>query len=243
MSTSTKWHDGAGCPRAFQFAVRLEFEPVPLLEYQKLAERGNTAPIQAANLPVVGEANAPPEVEQLYARFRQNFGRPQVPGILQCFATHPPLLEHMLGLAESMLFIDGALGRKNKEMLATFVSSQNSCAYCADSHGYSLRLHGGSPDLLAAVTKCDVHSESLDPAQSALLRFVQKMTDDAESIRPADIELLRISGWTDLQIAEAIHLSALFACFNRVVSAFGLPSQGLLAGSKMLQGGFSREGK
>jgi uncharacterized peroxidase-related enzyme len=199
-------------------------------EYQKVAAPGNTVAIQASNLPVVGEADALPEVEQLYARFRQNFGRPEVPRILQCFATHPPLLEHMMGLAEAMLFTDGALGRTNKEMLATFVSSQNSCAYCADSHGSFLRMHGGSPELLAAVTSCDVHSESLDPARSALLCFVKKVTDAAQSIQPADIEVLRTSGWTDLQIAEAIHLSALFACFNRVASAFGLASQGLLAG-------------
>lgn len=39
---------------------------------------------------------------------------------------------------------------------------------------------------------------------------------------------MRIAGWNDLQIAETIHITALFACFNRVVNAFGLPSQELL---------------
>jgi len=32
-----------------------------------------------------------------------------------------------------------------------------------------------------------------------------------------------------LQIAEAVHLAALFSTFNRVANAFGLKSQGLLA--------------
>jgi uncharacterized peroxidase-related enzyme len=200
-----------------------------LPEYRKVAERGNRAPIRATNLPVVGEAEAPPEVEHLYAWFRKNSGRPQIPGILQCFATHPPLLEHMMGLAECMLFSGGALGRENKEMLATFVSSQNSCEYCADSHGFFLRMNGGSSELLAAAKACDIHSESLSASQRALLRFAQKITNDSSSISPQDVQLLRGSGWTDLQIAEAIHLTALFACFNRVVNAFGLPSQGLLA--------------
>lgn len=202
---------------------------MPLPEYLKHAEQGDTAPIRAANLPIVSEAHAPPEVEDLDAQFRERFGRPQVPGILQCFATHPPLLEHMMGLAESMLFSGGTLGRENKEMLATFVSSQNSCGYCADSHGFFLRSNGGSPELLAAATTCDLQSESLSPAQRALLHFVQKITNDSSSISPQDVKQLRGSGWSDLQIAEAIHLTALFACFNRVVNAFGLPSQGLLA--------------
>jgi uncharacterized peroxidase-related enzyme len=183
----------------------------------------------AANLPAVTQGTGSPEVEALYERFRAQFGRPHVPGILTCFATHPPLLEHMLGLAQSMLFTDGALDRANKEMLATFVSSRNRCEYCADSHGHSLRMSGGSTGMLAAAITCDVHSELIDSAQSALLVFVQKVTDDSQSITPVDIQALRTAGWSDLQIAEAIHLAALFACFNRVVNAFGLPSQGMLA--------------
>jgi hypothetical protein len=37
-----------------------------------------------------------------------------------------------------------------------------------------------------------------------------------------------MADWTDLQIAEAIHVTALFAAFNRIVNSFGLPSQELL---------------
>jgi uncharacterized peroxidase-related enzyme len=190
---------------------------------------GKLPPIQSTNLPIVSEDNAPPEIERLYTKFRVDFGRPRVPGILQCFASHPPLLEHMMGLAKSMLFIDGALDRQHKEMIATFVSSRNSCAYCADCHGFALRANGGSPELLTAVMACELNSKALTLQQSALLRFVQKITDDAQSVTRSDIELLHMSGWTDLQIAEAIHVTALFACFNRVVNAFGLPSQDLLA--------------
>jgi uncharacterized peroxidase-related enzyme len=114
-------------------------------------------------------------------------------------------------------------------MLATFVSAQNHCDYCADSHGFFLRMNGGSSELLAAATTCDLHSASLSTEQRALLQFAQKITNDSSSISPQDVEGLRNVGWTELQIAEAIHLTALFACFNRVVNAFGLPSQNLLA--------------
>jgi uncharacterized peroxidase-related enzyme len=190
---------------------------------------GKLLPIQSTNLPIVSEDDAPPEVERLYTRFRTDFGRSRVPGILQCFATHPPLLEHMMGLAQSMLFVDGALDRQHKEMIATFVSSLNNCAYCADSHGFFLRMNGGSPELLTAVMECEVDSKEFTSQQRSLLRFVQKITDGAQNVTRADIEILHISGWTDLQIAEVIHVTALFACFNRVVNAFGLPAQDLLA--------------
>ena len=198
-------------------------------EYEKLAALGKSQPVEAANLPVVAEQYASPEVTRLYAKFRGDFGRPQIPGILQCFATHPPLLEHMMGLAQSMLFVDGALDRHLKEMLSAFVSAQNQCAYCTDSHGYFFRVHGGSSEALEAVLACQLESDAITPSQRALLKFASKITQDSQAIEPADIEELRDAGWSDLQIAEAIHVTALFASFNRVVNAFGLPSQDLLA--------------
>ncbi len=197
-------------------------------EYRRLAERGGSQPIEAANLAMVTEQNASPEIARLYAQFRRDFGRPQFPGILQCFATHPPLLEHMMGLAQAMLFVDGALDRRHKEMLSAFVSAQNQCAYCTDSHGFFFRVHGGSPEALEAVMACHLESDAITPPQRALLGFARKITQNSQAIARADIEALRIAGWSDLQIAETIHVTALFASFNRVVNAFGLPSQDLL---------------
>lgn len=49
------------------------------------------------------------------------------------------------------------------------------------------------------------------------------------SIRRADVEQVREAGWSELQIAEAVHIVCLFAMFNRVANAFGLQAQGLLA--------------
>lgn len=134
-----------------------------------------------------------------------------------------------MGLAQSMLFADGTLGRRHKEMLSTFVSAQNQCAYCVDSHGFFFRVHGGSAEALEAVTECKLESEAITPSQRALLKFARKVTKDSQAIAPSDIEQLRVAGWSDLEIAETIHLTALFACFNRVVNAFGLPSQDLLS--------------
>ncbi len=202
---------------------------MPTPEYELLNANQISPRINAANLPVVSENEAPAEVKALYSHFRSHFGRPHVPGILQCFATHPPMLDHMMGLAETMLFSDGALGREHKELLATFVSSGNYCAYCADSHGFFLRVHGGSEEALEAALACDLHSGALTPRVRVWLGFIAKVSDHSHTIAPADINVLRQDGWSYLQIAETIHLTALFATFNRVVNAFGLSSQSLLA--------------
>ena len=182
----------------------------------------------AANLRVVEEADAGGEVAELYERYRSHFGRPAVPGILKCFATHPALLRNMMGLAESMLFVDGFLTRRHKEMIATLVSTENACPYCADSHGYALRTLGGSADQLAAIRACDLHSAAFSAQELALLAFADKVTRASHAIHRGDVEGLMEAGWSEPQIAEAIHIAALFAAFNRIVNAFGLPSQRLL---------------
>lgn len=209
-------------------------------EYELLAQQTSVAPpMEAKNLPLVSESSASPDVAALYARFRQRFGAAQVPGILQCFATHPPLLEHMMAMSESLLFSDGALTRRQKEMIATFVSSSNRCEYCSDSHGFFFLVHGGSVESLAALLICDLDAGRLTSAERALLAFVVEVNQGGESVSPATVTGLRDHRWTDLQIAEAIHLTALFATFNRVVNAFGLPSRQLLADTKLLNGHFS----
>jgi uncharacterized peroxidase-related enzyme len=201
-----------------------------LPEYEKVAHTfRNSEQSASANLGVVEESAAMGEVAALYDHFRARFGRPVVPGILKCFATHPPLLKHMMDLSESLIFADGHLSRKHKEMIATLVSTQNSCPYCADSHGYFLRVHGGSAQTLAAIQANHLHSPELNHAEQSLLEFARKVNFNSSEIGRADIELLMQSGWSELQIAEAVHVAALFSTFNRVANAFGLRSQGLLA--------------
>lgn len=186
-------------------------------------------PSSSANLPVVEEDNASDEVTALYDHFRSHFGRPDIPGILKCFATHPQFLKHMMDLSGSLIFSDGHLSRRHKEMIATLVSSQNSCAYCADSHSFALRMNGGSAEELCAIQQNDLLSPALTSAEQTLLAFVATVNTSSHEITRDNIQVLHRVGWNDEEIAEAIHVAALFAAFNRVVNAFGLPSQGLLS--------------
>ena len=176
---------------------------------------------------LVEEDQATGAVAEAYEDYRKHFGRPSVPGILKCFATHPPLLEQMISLASTMLFVDGHLSRKVKEMIATQVSALNSCPYCLDSHASFLRSNGGSDDLLLSLSAGKLDDSSISPHERSLLKFVAKVTLESHKISPADIKVLSDAGWNQSAIAEAVHIASLFAFFNRVANAFGLPSQHL----------------
>jgi uncharacterized peroxidase-related enzyme len=180
------------------------------------------------HLPVVEEANATGEVAQAYQYFREHFGRPTVPGILECFSSSPETLRIIIQLGSTLVFSDGVLGRRIKEMIATYVSSLNECPYCLDSHAASLRTQGGDATLMNALVTGDLGDVSISIPERHLLGFVRKVTIESHKVDESDILNLRASGWDEGQIAESIHVAAMFACFNRVANAFGLPSQDLI---------------
>ena len=68
----------------------------------------------------------------------------------------------------------------------------------------------------------------LTTAERCLLDYVKLITDAAYRSTADDVQKLRDSGWKEDQIAEAVYIAALFAFFNRVADAFGVPSQNYL---------------
>ena len=55
-----------------------------------------------------------------------------------------------------------------------------------------------------------------------LVEFVRLLTESPAKTTDSDVQRLREAGWNDLEIAEAVYVTALFAFFNRVADAFGL---------------------
>jgi alkylhydroperoxidase family enzyme len=47
------------------------------------------------------------------------------------------------------------------------------------------------------------------------------------------VQRLRDTGWSEEQISEAVYVIAIFAFFNRVADAFGVPSQDYLTKGKL----------
>ena len=70
------------------------------------------------------------EVAELYDRWKKdNPGRDRMPDILKCFSGSPVFLKGMLDVSYPLHFEDGALTRRVKEMIATYVSALNQCPY------------------------------------------------------------------------------------------------------------------
>jgi len=63
--------------------------------------------------------------------------------------------------------------------------------------------------------------------------YTRIITEAAYRSTPDDVRKLRAAGWSEEQISEAVYIIAMFAFFNRVADAFGIPPQHYLELGKM----------
>ena len=82
---------------------------------------------------------------------------------------------------------------------------------------------------MAAIVEGKLDEAALTAAERALLEYVELVTRAAYRTTRDDVQKLRDAGWTEDQIAEAVYVTAMFAFFNRVADAFGVPPQDYLA--------------
>jgi alkylhydroperoxidase family enzyme len=82
---------------------------------------------------------------------------------------------------------------------------------------------------VAAILEGKIDEANLTPAEYALMQYAELITREAYRSTHEDVEKLRDHGWTEDQISEAVYIIAMFAFFNRVADAFGVPSQNYLS--------------
>jgi uncharacterized peroxidase-related enzyme len=165
------------------------------------------------------------EVADVYNQWKKKTGRAEMPGILKCFSARPDFLRQVVDFSDTVHFSEGHLSRRHKEMIATFVSALNHCPYWIDSHSHFLRAQGANDQTVDGLSHGQIDLAVLSPGEAALMEYVKKVTVAAYKTVPEDVQKLRDHGWSEDQIAEAVYITAMFAFFNRVADAFGVPSQ------------------
>ena len=86
---------------------------------------------------------------------------------------------------------------------------------------------------MGAIAQGKLEQAGLAAAERALLNYAQLITESASRSTHEDVDKLRQAGWSDDQISEAVYVIAIFAFFNRVADAFGVPSQNYLQTGKL----------
>jgi uncharacterized peroxidase-related enzyme len=141
----------------------------------------------------------------------------KLPGIRSLFAFRPETATPMSELAEVLLHQPGTLSPGERELIATYVSSQNDCYYCQTAHGAIAAHHLGGNEELVLDVKRDFEHAAVSDKLKALLAIAGKVQRGGKNVQPEDVERARREGATDLEIHDTVLIAAAFCMFNRYV--------------------------
>ena len=142
------------------------------------------------------------------------------PGISAGFIFRPETAKPMRELAHVLLHEPNSLTGADRELIATFVSSQNNCHFCQSSHGAAAACHLGDSAVVEQV-KTNFLAAQVSEKLKALLAIAGKVQQDGKLVTAADVDAARQQGATDLEIHDTVLIAAAFCMFNRYVDGLG----------------------
>jgi uncharacterized peroxidase-related enzyme len=142
------------------------------------------------------------------------------PGISAGFTYRPETAKPMRQLAHILLHEPNSLTPGERELIAAYVSSRNSCHFCQASHSAAAASHLGDNFVVDQV-KRDFLSAPISDKLKALLVIAGKVQQDGKLVTAADVQAARNHGATDLEIHDTVLIAAAFSMFNRYVDGLG----------------------
>jgi uncharacterized peroxidase-related enzyme len=146
-------------------------------------------------------------------------------GIRAGFVFRPETAKPLNELADVLLHQPNSLTAGERELIATYVSSQNDCYYCQTAHGAiasanldNERALGGkaSEDLVIKV-KRDFQHAGISEKLKALLVIAGQVQKGGKNVTLQAVEAARSLGATDHEIHDTVLIAAAFCMYNRYV--------------------------
>jgi uncharacterized peroxidase-related enzyme len=140
-----------------------------------------------------------------------------VPGIRGPMLISPETTKPLRELVEVLLRGPNTLTPAEREMIATYVSSENDCYYCQHSHGAAAAEHlGGNYEIVDQI-KREFATAPVSEKFKALLAIAGKVQQGGKHVTIQDVERARQKGATDKEIHDTVLIAAAFCMFNRYV--------------------------
>jgi uncharacterized peroxidase-related enzyme len=140
-----------------------------------------------------------------------------IPGIRALFAFRPETAKPLCELAQILLREPGTLTPGERELIATYVSSQNDCVFCQTAHGALAACHlDGNEDLVLDV-KRDFEHAAVSEKLKALLAIAGQVQRGGKHVTQDHIDRARSEGATDREIHDTVLIAAAFCMYNRYV--------------------------
>lgn len=142
-----------------------------------------------------------------------------LPGIRGPMAFRPETARPLNLLVDELLFSENnTLSRGERELIATYVSSENDCVFCQTIHGAIASQHLGDADWgLVKQVKEHLETAPISEKLKALLRIAGSVQRGGKHVTTGQVEAARALGATDREIHDTVLIAAAFCMFNRYV--------------------------
>lgn len=143
-----------------------------------------------------------------------------LPGIRGPMVFSPETTKPLSDLVQVLLTGPHTLTPAEREMIATYVSSQNDCFYCQSCHGSTAAQHlgGGDADYeLISQIKQNYEATPISAKMKALLAVAGKVQKGGKHVTVEDVARAREQGASDKEIHDTVLIAAAFCMFNGYV--------------------------
>ena len=140
-----------------------------------------------------------------------------IPGILGPMVFSPDTAKPLNELAEVLLRGPNTLSRADREMIATYVSSENDCYFCQTVHGAVAAHHLGGDEQLVKDMKLNFEAAPISDKLKALLAIAGKVKKGGKQVTTEDVARAREQDATDKEIHDTVLIAAAFCMYNRYV--------------------------
>jgi uncharacterized peroxidase-related enzyme len=140
-----------------------------------------------------------------------------LPGIRGPMMFSPETTKPLRELAQVLLHDANSLTPGERELIATYVSSENDCYYCQTCHGSTASHHLNGNMQLVLDVKRDFQSAAISDKLKALLRIAGHVQQGGKKVTAEDVAKAHVTGATDKEIHDTVLIAAAFCMFSRYV--------------------------
>ena len=181
---------------------------------------------------MVPEAEADGVLRTMYDKVTTPHGT--VDNVMKAHSLRPHTMEGHVVLYRSVLHNpENTLPLWFLEVIASYVSITNQCAYSLTHHWANARRLIADPPrarLIRAALEAAAPQQAFAGKELALLGYARKLTTDPGQMVRTDIESLRSAGCEDGEILEVNQVCAYFNYSNRLLNGLGVTTEGDVIG-------------
>jgi uncharacterized peroxidase-related enzyme len=141
--------------------------------------------------------------------------------LMDVFKLHPETSRPLLDYHEVVMRGPSPFTVGERELIAAYVSGQNSCSYCHGVHTVTAEACGIPVGAVPAAV-ADLGTALVDERMRPVLAFAGKLTVAPSSVTRADADTVLAAGWDERALHHTIMVCALFNFMNRMVEGHGI---------------------